>query len=105
MRKSTKTTVLIVACAAILVVVLGFFTSGFQKWSKDDVLSSDCSGFLRSDPSDPHQLQHIKHNISIVDAFIIFYSSVPMFVKIVLRQYKIGYSEGNGKSRDVEHCR
>ena len=39
MRKSTKTTVLIVACAAILVVVLGFFTSGFQKWSKDDVLS------------------------------------------------------------------
>jgi hypothetical protein len=39
MRKSTKTTILIVFVAAALLIATGFLTSGFQNWSKDDIVS------------------------------------------------------------------
>ena len=38
MRKNTKTTIYIVAAAMILLMAVGFLTSGFQKFSKDDIL-------------------------------------------------------------------
>ena len=39
MRKSTKTTILTVFVAAALLIATGFLTSGFQNWSKDDIVS------------------------------------------------------------------
>lgn len=39
MRKSTKTTLAIVALGMAIVIGLGFLTSGFQNWNMDDISS------------------------------------------------------------------